>query len=169
MGFSKVPVFLCHSVFQLWNRIMVRSWSSPHRPAGNLYFASKETHPHPRKRHEEYVTLHLQTTCLELQASLTEGQRINLEAPEYNLTELQLWMTTNTMRLFWLIYLFQISSTCFGRCFRPSSGALYSIYSFWYCPPILLPTGVMDEMDKIRSCKYSQVLLMIGEDIPPNM
>jgi len=27
--------------------------------------------------------------------------------------------------------LFLVSSTCFGRCFRPSSGALYSIYSIW--------------------------------------
>jgi hypothetical protein len=34
------------------------------------------------------------------------------------------------------IYLFLISSTCFGRCLRPSSRALDCIYSFWYCPPI---------------------------------
>jgi hypothetical protein len=27
--------------------------------------------------------------------------------------------------------LFLVGSTCFGRCFRPSSGALYYIYSFW--------------------------------------
>ena len=31
---------------------------------------------------------------------------------------------------FWFIYLYTISSTCFGRCFRPSSGALDCIYSF---------------------------------------
>ena len=49
--------------------------------------------------------------------------------------------------LFWLIYLFLISSTCFGRCPRPSSGAFDCIYSFWYCPPILLLAGVVDEME----------------------
>jgi len=27
--------------------------------------------------------------------------------------------------------LFLVSSTCFGRCFRPSSGALKCIYSIW--------------------------------------
>jgi hypothetical protein len=48
---------------------------------------------------------------------------------------------------FWFIYLFSIRSTCFGRCFRPSSGALDCIYSFWYCAPILLPAGVMDKME----------------------
>jgi hypothetical protein len=48
------------------------------------------------------------------------------------------------------IYLFLISSTGFGRCIRPSSGALDCIYSFWYCPPILPPAGVMDEME-VRS------------------
>ena len=36
---------------------------------------------------------------------------------------------------FWFIYLYPISSTCFGRCFRPSSGALDCIYSIWYSPP----------------------------------
>jgi hypothetical protein len=50
---------------------------------------------------------------------------------------------------FWLIYLFLISPACFGRCLRPSSGALDCIYSFWYCPPILLPAGIMDEMELI--------------------
>ena len=45
------------------------------------------------------------------------------------------------------IYLFLISSTCFGRCLRPSSGALECIYSIWYCPLVLLPAGVMDEME----------------------
>ena len=48
---------------------------------------------------------------------------------------------------FWFIYLYQISSTCLGRCFRPSSGALDCIYNFWYSPPMLLPAGVMDEME----------------------
>ena len=31
---------------------------------------------------------------------------------------------------FWFIYSYPISSTCFGRSFRPSSGALDCIYSF---------------------------------------
>ena len=36
-------------------------------------------------------------------------------------------------------YLFTlISSTCFGRCFRPSSGAYHCNYRFCYCPPMLL-------------------------------
>jgi len=56
-------------------------------------------------------------------------------------------MTTNKMQLFWLIYLFLISSTCFELCFRPLSGALDCVYSFWYCPPVLLPADVMDEME----------------------
>jgi hypothetical protein len=42
--------------------------------------------------------------------------------------------------------LFLVSSTCFGRCFRPSSGALYCIYSIWYYSPKSLPAGVMDEL-----------------------
>ena len=54
---------------------------------------------------------------------------------------------TNEIQLFWLIHLFLISSTYFGQCLRPSSGALDCIYSFWYCPPIFLPAGVMDEME----------------------
>ena len=31
------------------------------------------------------------------------------------------------------IYLLLISSTCFGRCFRPSSGAYHCNYGVWYC------------------------------------
>jgi hypothetical protein len=56
-------------------------------------------------------------------------------------------MNINKMQLFWLIYLFLISSTCFGRCLRPSSGTLDHIYSFWYCPLVLLLAGVTDEME----------------------
>jgi len=41
-----------------------------------------------------------------------------------------------------LIYLFLIGCTCFGRCFRPSSGAYHCNYIFWYCPPMLLLAGV---------------------------
>ena len=46
---------------------------------------------------------------------------------------------TNKMQLFWIIYFFLISYKCFGPCISPSSGALDCIYSYWYCPPILLP------------------------------
>ena len=45
-------------------------------------------------------------------------------------------------------YLYPMSSTCFGRCFRPSSGALDCIHSFWYSPPMLLPAGVTEEMER---------------------
>jgi len=34
-----------------------------------------------------------------------------------------------------------ISSTCFGRSFRPSSGALDCVYSLWYNAPKKLPAG----------------------------
>jgi len=58
----------------------------------------------------------------------------------------KLWPTRcNNFGVF--IYLFLINPTCFGRCLRPSSGALDCIYSIWYCPPILLPADVMDEME----------------------
>ena len=60
------------------------------------------------------------------------------------------------MQLFWLIYLFLISSTCFGQWLRPSSGALDCIYSFWYCPTILMLAGVIDEME----LTYSQFHLI---------
>ena len=42
---------------------------------------------------------------------------------------------------FLYIYLYPISSTYFGGCFCPSSGALDCIYSIWYSPPTLLPAG----------------------------
>ena len=96
-------------------------------------------------------------------------------------------MMTNKMQYFNLFYLFLSSFTCFGRCFRPSSGALDYIHNFGYCPPMLLPAGVMDEMeihgvpfhprhqpaatsvDNIRNCEYSQVFPMMGENIAGNM
>ena len=37
--------------------------------------------------------------------------------------------------------LFLVSSTCFGRCFRPSSGALDCIYSIWWYSLKSLPAG----------------------------
>ena len=42
--------------------------------------------------------------------------------------------------------LFLVSSTCFDRCLRPSSGALDCIYSIWQYSPKQLPAGVMDEL-----------------------
>jgi hypothetical protein len=42
--------------------------------------------------------------------------------------------------------LFLVSSTCFGRCFCPSSGALYCIYSIWHCLPKLPPAGALVEL-----------------------
>ena len=41
-----------------------------------------------------------------------------------NVEVVQLYITTNKMQLCTIIYLFLVSSTCFGRCFRPSSGYL---------------------------------------------
>ena len=41
-----------------------------------------------------------------------------------------------------LIYLLQISSTCFGWCFRPASGTYHCNYSFCCFPPKLLLAGV---------------------------
>ena len=74
-----------------------------------------------------------------------------------------------------LIYLLLISSTCFGRCFRPSSGAYHCNYSFWYCPPMLLTKSVPHNtqhqpaaasVDNTRSCSYSDMRLMMGETSP---
>ena len=49
-----------------------------------------------------------------------------------------------------LAYLFTPNQRyMFRGCLRPSSGALDCIYNFWYCPPILLPAGVMDEMEQL--------------------
>jgi len=53
------------------------------------------------------------------------------------------------MQLFWLIYLFLFSYTCFGPCPGPSSRALDCIYSIWYCPPVLLLAVVTDEMELV--------------------
>ena len=57
----------------------------------------------------------------------------------------QLWLVItidNQQEATILIYLLLISSICFGRCFRPSSGAYHCNYSFWYCPPMVLLPGV---------------------------
>jgi len=47
----------------------------------------------------------------------------------------------------WVDLLLLVSSTCFGRCFRPSSGALDRIYSIWLCSPNLLLGGALDELE----------------------
>jgi len=61
---------------------------------------------------------------------------------------------TKKMQLFWIIYLFLISSTCFGRC-------LPIIMSTWlYLQLLILSTDISAG----RTRKYSQVLLMMGED-----
>jgi len=57
------------------------------------------------------------------------------------------WPTRCNFLVYLFAYLYPISSTCFGRCFRPSSGALDCIYSFWYSPHMLLPADVTDEME----------------------
>ena len=54
--------------------------------------------------------------------------------------------------------LFLVSPTCFGRCFRPPSGALDCIYSIWQYLPKQLPAGVLDQlaatwMNTTRYCK----------------
>jgi len=43
-----------------------------------------------------------------------------------------------------------IISTCFGRRFRPSSGALDFVYSLWYNAPTKLPAGSLDAVPPRR-------------------
>jgi len=69
-------------------------------------------------------------------------------------------MMTNKMQLFWFIYLFLISSTCFGRCRLPSSGALDSIYSIWYCPLVLPLAGVMDAIPSPGGGRQHRVFII---------
>jgi len=52
--------------------------------------------------------------------------------------------------VFWLVYLFLISSTCFGRSLRPSSGAPDFIYSLWYCLPMISISSVTPAGSNIR-------------------
>jgi len=71
-----------------------------------------------------------------------------------------------------LIHLLLISSTRFRQCFRPSSGAYHCNYS---CPPMLLLAGIASQkpaatsVDNTRSCSYSNMLLMMGENIARNV
>jgi len=75
---------------------------------------------------------------------------------------------TNRMQLFWLIYLFLFSSTCSGDVFayhqEHMTVFIASVFVHRYCcRPAAIP------VDNIRSCKYSQVLLTLGENIARNM
>ena len=63
---------------------------------------------------------------------------------------LVLWMSWN-----------EVSSTCFGRCFRPSLGTLDCIYSFWYYSPKLLPAGVMNELERSQLYMFRAMFLPI--------
>jgi len=61
-----------------------------------------------------------------------------------------------------------ISSSCFGRWFCPSSGALDCVYSLWYNAPTMLPAGnIVSAL--YHSCKQSLLLLRMGEIIAQNM
>jgi hypothetical protein len=79
-------------------------------------------------------------------------------------------MTINNKQLF-LICLFLVCSACSGRLFRPSSGAHNCIYSFRYFPvpshPRYQPAAI--SVENSSSCKYSYVLLTMGERVARNM
>ena len=65
-----------------------------------------------------------------------------------------------------ILLIISISSTCFGRHFRPSSGALDCVYSL-YNSPTMLPVG--GSVHYTTSCKHSLVLLRMGENVTRNM
>jgi hypothetical protein len=75
-----------------------------------------------------------------------------------------------------------ISSTCFRRWFRPSSGALDCVYSSWYNAPMMLLASRLDAVELhpayrpatswvhyTTSCRHSLVLLRMGKTIAQNM
>jgi hypothetical protein len=75
-----------------------------------------------------------------------------------------------------------ISSTCFGRWFRPSSGALDCVHSLWYNAPTTVCCRLVVWKRRLpgnwpttscvhypTSCKHSPVLLKMGEIIARNM
>jgi len=49
-------------------------------------------------------------------------------------------------------------NSCFGRCFRSSSGALDCIYSIWWYSPKLLPASVMDEFQLMFRAMFSPII-----------
>jgi hypothetical protein len=77
-------------------------------------------------------------------------------------------MTTNKMQLF-LIYLFLVYSTRFGRILRPSSEAHNCTYNFGYCQPILLLADITDEMEQqyhlINDISQQQYWLTTPENV----
>jgi len=81
-----------------------------------------------------------------------------------------------------ILLITSISSTCFGRWYRPSSGALDCVYSLWYETPTMLSAGDQDEAEPhpghqqaassvlyTTSFKHSLVLLRMDEIIARNM
>ena len=65
-----------------------------------------------------------------------------------------------------ILLIISISSTCFGRWFRPSSGAADCVYSLRYNAPTVLSAG---DVSPATSYKHSLVLLRMGEIIARNM
>jgi len=61
-----------------------------------------------------------------------------------------------------LLLIFSISWTCFGRQFRPSSGALDCVYSLWYNAPAMLPVGDQDEVESSSTSFLSPAGSIIG-------
>ena len=71
-----------------------------------------------------------------------------------------------------LLLIISINWTCFGRKFRPSSGALDCIYSLWYEAKTMLPAGHQQAASSVlytTSFKHSLVLLRMGEIIVRNI
>jgi hypothetical protein len=56
------------------------------------------------------------------------------------------------------ILVIPISSPCFGRWFRPSSGALDCVYSLWYNAPTMLLAGSLEE-ESIRFNNSNQLVM----------
>jgi len=80
------------------------------------------------------------------------------------------------------VYLIPISSTCFRRRFRPSSGTLDCVYSLCYNAPTVLPSGSQDAVPPnpgyrpatswvhyTTSCKHSLLLLRMDKIFTRNM
>jgi len=75
-----------------------------------------------------------------------------------------------------ILLITSISSTCFGRQLRPSSGALDCVYSLWYKAPTMLSADhlILVTSRQHRRCFIPQavnslVLLRMGEIIARNM
>jgi len=77
----------------------------------------------------------------------------------FSCTSLQLWFDVCVTVHHWynninsqldgtiiVLLIISFSSTCFGRQFRPSLGALDCVYSLWYNAPTVLPAGDQDEV-----------------------